>query len=413
MQKKRGVIIIIAAVAVIAIVALLVIPGVVRSGNYNTAVQLAEHGIYGEATEKFAELNDYKDSGMYMDYCLMQTAIETKDWAKALDRSVKIAGFKDADRWQSYVKAQQLFEAGQLEEAITTLRGTELLPQSDALLETIAGQYSDTRCAEIESALERGDPDSGLVIANQALLYAETEKLTAYRAQCAEQICERDYNEAMRLIRTGEFDGSLALLKTLNGYADSADYIDHLSGNSEGRAYAQALQTDSDEPHVLAAAFRRAGDYRDAATRTEEYQAAADKADYETALALMRDNKFSEAQLYFKNLGGYEDSAVYVYICIDAQNAEKYRQATQCFENGDFTTARSIFTGLGQYADSVVKVAECTGRINEELYRTALQYLDAGRYRSAADIFTELGDYKASSLMLKYVNDMLQKGSQQ
>ena len=413
MQKKRGVIIIIAAVAVIAIVAILVIPGVVRSKDYTTAVQLAEHGIYGDATKKFAELNDYKDSGMYMDYCLMQIAIEEKDWAKALDRSVKIAGFKDTDQWRSYVKAQQLFEAGNLEEAITTLRSTELLPQSDALLGTITEQYSDTRCAEIDSALERGDLDTGLEIAGQALLYAETEKLTTYRDQCVEQICERDYNEAMRLVRIGEFDGSLAILRTLNGYADSADYIDHLSGDSAGRVYAQALQTESDDPHVLAMAFRRAGDYRDAATLTEEYQAAADKADYETALTLMQDNRFSEALVCFENLGSYGDSAVYVCICIDAQNAEKYRQATQYFENGDFTTAKSIFIGLGQYADSVVKAAECTGKINEELYRTAIQYLDAGRCREAAEIFTELGDYKASSLMLKYANDMLQKGSQQ
>lgn len=76
-KRKRKFIIVLSIVAVIVVGIILafVITNVIKSNNYNSAIQMLESGQYQEAYDLFCELGDYKDSEKQMDNAKIETQI--------------------------------------------------------------------------------------------------------------------------------------------------------------------------------------------------------------------------------------------------------------------------------------------------------------------------------------------------
>ncbi len=76
-KRKRKLIIALSIVAVIivGIILAFVITNVIKSNNYNSAIQMLESGQYQEAYDLFCELGDYKDSEKQMDNAKIESQI--------------------------------------------------------------------------------------------------------------------------------------------------------------------------------------------------------------------------------------------------------------------------------------------------------------------------------------------------
>lgn len=76
-KRKRKFIIVLSIVVVIivGIILAFVITNVIKSNNYNSAIQMLESGQYQEAYDLFCELGDYKDSEKQMDNAKIETQI--------------------------------------------------------------------------------------------------------------------------------------------------------------------------------------------------------------------------------------------------------------------------------------------------------------------------------------------------
>lgn len=101
-KRKRKFIIVLSIVAVIVVGIILafVITNVIKSNNYNSAIQLLESGQYQEAYDLFCELGDYKDSEKQMDNAKIETQISNLKNINVGD-VIKFGVYKHEDiEWQ-------------------------------------------------------------------------------------------------------------------------------------------------------------------------------------------------------------------------------------------------------------------------------------------------------------------------
>ena len=111
---------------------------------------------------------------------------------------------------------------------------------------------------------------------------------------------------------------------------------------------------------------------------------------YNDAMSLLEDGKYSEAEAAFQSLGEYKDSATMILEC-------KYLNALELFDKKEYSQALEIFQWLGAYKDGVNKIEECKIAILDEKYNKALVLMDAGKYDEAISAFEELENYKDSA----------------
>ena len=118
---------------------------------------------------------------------------------------------------------------------------------------------------------------------------------------------------------------------------------------------------------------------------------------YNHAVALMEDGKYTEAIAAFQDLDGYKDSDEKIEEC-------KYNYAVALMEEGKYTEAIAAFQALnGYYKDSDEKIEECNTAILDKKYNDAVALKEDGKYIDAKVAFEALNDYKdakAQSLAL-------------
>lgn len=111
---------------------------------------------------------------------------------------------------------------------------------------------------------------------------------------------------------------------------------------------------------------------------------------YESALQLMEDGQYSQAQSLFEQLGNYRDSIAHIEM---AQHLIDYGIAEQYFNDGCYKDAYEAFDRLGDFNDSNIRAIESK-------YLYAVQLYDSGNYEEASSLFSALGEYKDSKSYL-------------
>lgn len=126
------------------------------------------------------------------------------------------------------------------------------------------------------------------------------------------------------------------------------------------------------------------------------------KSDYEKAVGLYNQGKYSDALVLFKSLGKYQDSAGYYENCqkfIDAaKNNDIYNRAMSLYQAGNYSGAVSTFRQIEGYKDVAQKI---NGVLSAARKAAAEKALEAN-YNEAARILSSVG-YSAAKGSQNYL----------
>ena len=165
-----------------------------------------------------------------------------------------------------------------------------------------------------------------------------------------------NYNKALALKNSGDYEAAIAAFEAMNGYKDSADQIYECS-------YEYAVTLKSNGDYVAAsAAFEALDGYKDSADQAKECS-------YEYAVDLKDAGDYEAAIKVFMFLGEYKDSNDQVQECT-------YSYAVSLKENGDYESAISTFEVLNGYKDSADQIEQ----IKPLYYKEILSDADVGDY---------------------------------
>ena len=110
-----------------------------------------------------------------------------------------------------------------------------------------------------------------------------------------------NYNSAVALMESGEYEEAILAFKAMDGYKDSAEQIKLCNTAIKDEAYAQALSLyNAGEYEKAIAAFEALGDYKDSAEMITETH-------YMQATALLESGNYAEAYSKYKSISGYKD----------------------------------------------------------------------------------------------------------
>lgn len=142
------------------------------------------------------------------------------------------------------------------------------------------------------------------------------------------------------------------------------------------------------------ALFEKLGDYKDASQMVFEVA-------YQKALALMDAKNYEDAISVFEMLDGYRDSSEKILDCNTAILDEKYNDAVELMEAKQYEEAIAAFEVLDGYRESGEQIATCQRLIREEElaeeYNTAIFLMNIGSFKKAYSAFMKLDSYKDSA----------------
>jgi tetratricopeptide (TPR) repeat protein len=196
----------------------------------------------------------------------------------------------------------------------------------------------------------------------------------------------KDYQEAARLMKAGEYAQAEALFVSLDGFKDA---VKQAALCEQAFAYSQAVQLKDQGQYAAAeAAFIKLGDYEDAADLAAWCNK---KVDYDQAVKLMDDGSFAAAQAIFSQLGDFEQAKELAQTCQDTLD---YSQAVAKMKAGDYQAAITAFGILGSFKDSAKLLEECNNLI---IYEKAEAALKASQYYNAYELYKSIPGFKDST----------------
>ena len=181
-----------------------------------------------------------------------------------------------------------------------------------------------------------------------------------------------NYSKAEKYLAAGDYDNAITTFTNLGNYKDAVEQLAQTRALKEeaeeearnARAYANAEELLANEDYDGAiAAFKKLGDYQDAANRAED----------------------AEAQK------------------VETESAQIYQEAISMKESGDYNEAVDAFATLGNYLDALDQVNECQ-------YLMADQLQAQGETAKAAIAFGKLIGYKDAkerSFALWHINSIM------
>lgn len=200
------------------------------------------------------------------------------------------------------------------------------------------------------------------------------------------------YNNAVELMKSGQYHDAIMEFKSLGEYSNSEEMI-----NETRYQRAQKYMEDGKYTYALAD-LEKLGEYKDSADMINEVK-------YKKAVEFMENEKYNEAIVAFADLGEYKDSSEQ---CEKAKEI-LYDLAIEYCNNEDYDNAMDIFKKLKEYKDSEQQVKTITDNQQKlQKYNNALTLLDEARAEKNFTVnqdktriyqmFVELGDYKDSEL---------------
>lgn len=158
MAKQKVILIVaVATVVVLAVCSALIIPGMLRKGKYDTATRLLESGAYSQSVVVWAELGNYQDSEMNLQYALMQEALDNAAYETALSHAGNLAAFRDAETYAAYAKGMLALDAEDYDEAAKCLAEAGSVRDAQKSLALAGEKREERRYAEAEGYRIKGE----------------------------------------------------------------------------------------------------------------------------------------------------------------------------------------------------------------------------------------------------------------
>ena len=110
---------------------------------------------------------------------------------------------------------------------------------------------------------------------------------------------------------------------------------------------------------------------------------------YKSAVTMMSEGRFEDAESTFLSLGDYKDASAQALEC-------RYQIAQRLLDNGDYAAAIDTWNQISGYADSDARAEDALIQWKEQDYQNALALKESGAYMEASDAFAQLDGYKDS-----------------
>ena len=263
-------------------------------------------------------------------------------------------------------------------------------------------------------------------------------------------------SSACRLHDSGDAEAALDALKGLDALPETADlrqgWQDAYVQDAVNRVSGMMARSRWDDALAeIDRALAYCGDSRLTEARTE-CVGQIRRRDYQQALELIRQARYSDALALLKPMADYEDSQTYIrhleagepgelylqarmtaetdpHILADmyaaagdyadaaeqaaayreAARSEDYSRALALMEQREWQPAREILAGLEGYRDSLVQMAACDIGLKQERYDQAKGWMERGQDERAAAVFLELGDFADSRMQYQACQDRLRE----
>ncbi len=275
------------------------------TGYMNTA---DSESSFKSAAAAFKSIAGFKDADSLSEKCL-DSAEECRKNA-IYDNGVSLMEKQTAD---GYKKAKEAFES---------IRGwqdsAELIPICQKNLDEIIKKEEAERLEQIRVAEEKRIVEEKRKQRQKKILKicipAIVLCLAAFFIITKVVIPTQNYNAAVKLLESGDYEESIKAFEALDGFKDSTGKIAEANELILARDYAAAealLEAEKYEEAI--AAFLRLGLYKDSAVKVTELNCSRD---YAQAEALLEAGKYEEAIIAFKKIYDYRDSAERIAECI-------------------------------------------------------------------------------------------------
>ena len=194
-----------------------------------------------------------------------------------------------------------------------------------------------------------------------------------------------DYDAAVELLESGDYDAAKDAFSALGTYSDSAE------------------QAEFNVDYTKACALLAAGEQGDTSALELIGKKASQLSTNEDASVVLYENAAS----IFSSLNGYKDSIDKLNKCleyIDAyqeeQNASAYKAAAELLENKKYLSARDAFLALGDYSDSSDMAKEC-------IYQRANSLLEFAKSSNVRSIYAKFSSSAAENSRISMPGSVL------
>ena len=327
------------------------------AGIYNNAVtamkSASSETSFKSAAASFKTIPGFKDADSLAEQCFKSAEICRKDavYASAMSQLTgntvcgyeaamktfsTISGWKDADE-QIYACQRKIEEIKAKEEADRLERERQ---DEERHIATEKAAKKRKRIFAIATPI---------IVACIAFVILLTTIIIPY--------CK--YIAAIKLYNVGEYEDAMAALTALDGYKDSAVWIEKCETAMKDEKYTVAVDLYNVGKYKDAiTAFAALDGYKDSTAQIEKCETAIKDEKYTTAVDLYNAGKYYEAIMAFKGLNRYKDSTAQIEKCEIAIKDERYNAAVDLFNEGKLDEAITAFKGLNGYKNSVEKIDE-------------------------------------------------------
>lgn len=227
--------------------------------------------------------------------------------------------------------------------------------------------------------------------------FKDSKRKMQYAEDMIEEL-EENYSDAINLYKAGKYTDALDAFTALDGYEDSLEYIEKCQENIKEKKYSEAVRLYEDGKYEEAIKlFQSLDGYKDSKSRLTDCENSIKEQKYNEAIRLYEAGKYEEAIEMFESLNGYKDCKNKIIDCENAIKEQKYNEAVGLYESEKYEEALKLFESLNGYKDSKDKISDCKAAIKEQNYQKAVELFNDGHYKEATKIFSEIKDYKDSS----------------
>lgn len=349
-------------IVILAVVSIIVIPRLIRENKYNAAMQLFNANAFSQSAVQFAELDEYKDSVLYLHYSLMREDILTNRFGSALDREEKLGDFLDTPQYVQYAKAKQNMESGDYETAIAAFEAAGDILDAKNELNSCIKLFNEEcyQSALVYMAMEDWPAARELFI--KATGYLDSDGLAG---ECQDNWYSDEYDRAISMIMEGD-EEAITVLSVISTYKNSHELSSYCMDGEIGYRYSQLLIFPPKTPRESALAYFALGDYRDAAVLAAEYKEEADELDYQKALSAAQSKDWNEAISVFESIRDYKDVEMQLLLIEFTKKEELYIDAVSLEDDGYYKDAIMLYDELGTYKDSPIRLIICRKALENE-----------------------------------------------
>ncbi|MGN0617784.1 MAG: DUF6273 domain-containing protein [Ruminiclostridium sp.] len=403
-----------------------------NSSNYKKALRFADKNLKDELAGYINYINDRNENERKCEIYnyasdKMNSAANEEQFRAAAELFKSISGFRDSDELEKeclekatycvYVKATSKMKSATIEiqfkDAADIFRSISGYKDSDELEKICLEKAEEARKEDVYISAQKHYNSTDISTINRAIKefqsiphYKDSDNYITRCRELIQQINEKREKERIENERKKE-EAKLAAekrAKIRKRILIAIPFVVALcavgvvlwfSVISPMINYNNAVKLMSDGKYSEAiSAFTALGEYRDSENQILECKKAVRDIEYNNAISLMNEGKLDEAITLFSRNNEYKESSTLIIEC-------KYKKAVKLMEDEKYIMASTIFSELNGYKDSNQMVELCQEALKENDYNNAISLMKNSDYDNAISSFKALGDYKDSKKQIE------------